>query len=90
MKSLTLFRAYREARNRMSYAIENRQLRSFSIAVDCDKNARIWQKYNRLAAKIDHRFHGLKACYSCSGSSFHFDDCKRENKMDMIGARELE
>ena len=53
MKTLTLFLAYRECRDRMSWQEQIREKGSFDILVDKDLYAIRYQRIDRLAMKLD-------------------------------------
>ena len=67
MDQKTLFRAYIYCRDMMSASVSRRASGNFGIAVGKDENARIWQRYSRLAMKIENRLltPEVKVCPIC-------------------------
>jgi len=67
MDQKTLFRAYIYCRDMMSASVSRRASGDFGIAVGKDENARIWQRYSRLAMKIQNRLLSpeVKVCPTC-------------------------
>lgn len=55
MRLVTLFWAYREAMAECRQCAYARPQRNFGIAVDRDPSALRWQRYDRLAGKIQKR-----------------------------------
>ncbi len=67
MDQKTLFRAYIYCRDMMSASVSRRASGNFGIAVGKDENARMWQRYSRLAMKIQNRLltPEVKVCPTC-------------------------
>jgi len=67
MDQKTLFRAYIYCRDMMSASVSRRASGNFGIAVGKDENARMWQRYSRLAMKIQNRLLSpeVKVCPTC-------------------------
>lgn len=82
MKTLTLFNAYRKCRDRMEDAAFNRATRN-GIAVMKDRHALKWQRYDRLAQKVELRFRGKRFCPICgcrAEINMHYSTCSRYEK----------
>lgn len=74
----TLFRAYGKAMGQMETHSRLRFGGSFGIAIDTDHHALRWQRYNRLARRIEYRLMGVDVCPLCTMSDgLHFKGCKR-------------
>lgn len=63
MNKKTLFNAYKEARNRMEQYVARRGF--FGIAIDKDDRALKYQRYQRLARRIENRLNGERVCPFC-------------------------
>ena len=82
MNTITLFKAYKEARDEMEYYAAVRGTK-IGIAESKDDNAIKWQRYGRLARRIELRMGGYKVCTLCLGKKYpngytnHLSNCKR-------------
>lgn len=89
MRVQTFFDAYRKTRDRLETAIYTRLEGKgmFGIAIDRDEPARRYQRYKRLADKIELRFAGTPFCPICGFSyQYHRSTCPRNkptNKGDI-------
>ena len=72
MQALTLYSAYKKAVLLRGWACDHRGS-NFGIAIDTDKWARIYQRYDRLARKLDIRI--LEALGSTGAKSYRQDAC---------------
>ncbi len=79
MKTLTLYRAYKYAENEKQTAATIRASR-WGIAVETDKYALIWQRYDRLSRNLDYAIqkrlgvvHDYGVCFICG---WRDDICK--------------
>ncbi len=81
MKIQTLFKAYKGAESYKNRAAEIRSKPfgngTFGIACADDKQARIWQRYDRLSRRIEARIMGEKVCPICvAPNDKHFSKCR--------------
>ena len=79
MNFRTLFRAYSSARKEMEFAVAARWDGNHGIAVASDTHARDYQRYSRLAQRIEWRIEGVKVCPICTvraDAGFHFSNCR--------------
>lgn len=78
MEFKTLFRAYKKARSEMEFAVAARCDGNHGIAVASDQPARDYQRYSRLAQRIELRIEGIRHCPTCivrADAGFHFSNC---------------
>lgn len=81
MKIQTLFKVYQGAERHKSRAAEIRGKLfgngTFGIACADDRQAKIWQRYDRLSRRIEARIMGEKVCLICvAPNGKHFSKCK--------------
>lgn len=78
MNQKTLLRAYIVCRDRMSNCVARRERGRFGIAVGKDENSKIWQRYRRLAMKIENRLLSpeVRVCPICGYRVCH-SNCPR-------------
>jgi len=82
MKTITLFRAYQRAASRRESANASYGRYHYGIAVNKDTIARRWQKYDRMARRLEQRiFERLGASYgwtTCTHCGYHEPACSCE------------
>ena len=83
MKIQTLFKAYQGAEFNKRYAAEMRGAifgnGTFGIASADDRQARIWQRYDRLSRRIEARIMGEKICPICTApNDYHYTNCRHK------------